>query len=55
MKDLLRLYCNKNNPERPEIVLGKKMTIDWIARYSYTGLYDHRMINDEQTSNLSNN
>ena len=27
MKDLLRLHFNKNNPERPEIALGKKMMI----------------------------
>ena len=37
-----------NNPERPEIALGQE-NVD-KENYSYTGLYDHRMIKDDQTS-----
>ena len=52
MKNLIRPYCN-GNYERLKIDLGGIMiAINWIEidEHSNTGLFDHRMIKDDQTS-----
>ena len=54
MKDLIRPYCNGNNSEKlMKFDLGKRNAInliDLIEKLLFTGLYDHRMIKDDQTS-----
>ena len=55
MKDLIRPYCNENNnSEKNEIWFGQmKYQLIWlglIEKLLFTGLCDHGMINDNQTS-----